>query len=77
LITATVGQAIEHQVTARAGQGQGQVRFELADGPDGLMLRPEGKLTSTVPASLAGDDVTADSFRGIEASGKGPGRLRD
>jgi hypothetical protein len=65
LITAKVGQAIEHQVTARAGQGQ--VRFELADGP----------VTSTVPASLAGDDVTADSFRGIEASGKGPGRLRD
>ncbi len=56
-VNATPGRTLEHQIVARSSRGK--VRFELADGPDGLPVAPDGKLTFAVPATLAGGQVSA------------------
>jgi len=56
-LLATAGQALEHQVVARSKKGG--ITFTLTNGPNGLKLAPDGKLTWTVPQRLKDDEVMA------------------
>ncbi len=55
-ILASAGQAIEHQVVAWSKKGD--LSYELAAGPDGMDVTPDGKLTWSVPRRLGSDEVT-------------------
>jgi hypothetical protein len=56
-VLAKAGETLEHQIVARSKSGK--VRFELVEGPAGLQVQPDGKVTFLVPDSLEGGEVTA------------------
>ena len=55
LLTAAAGTKLEHQIIARSRKGR--ITYTLTDGPDGLKVTPEGKLTWSVPDRLKGVTV--------------------
>ena len=57
LLVATPGQKLEHQVVVKSRKGG--VTYTLANGPDGLSVSPEGKITWLVPKELARQDARA------------------
>ena len=56
-MAATPGRKLEHQVVARSKKGG--LTYAVANGPDGLGVAADGKITWLVPKELAGKDVQA------------------
>jgi hypothetical protein len=67
-VAATAGRKLEHQVVARSKKGG--VKFSLSDGPEGMSVASDGKLTWMVPEKLKGEDavavVRADGAAGLQ-----------
>jgi len=57
VLAARVGQKLEHQIMAKSKHGG--LSFGIAEGPQGLSLGPEGKVTWVPPRTLRGDEVNA------------------
>ena len=56
-LAVTPGQKLEHQIVARSKKGG--LTYAVANGPDGLAVTADGKITWLVPKELAGKDVQA------------------
>ena len=56
-VAATAGQKLDHQIVARSPKGG--ITYKLADGPDGLDVTSDGKVTWIVPDGQRGADLTA------------------
>jgi len=57
VLAAKVGQKLEHQIVAKSKKGG--LSFSLAEGPQGLTVGPEGKVTWLPPQTLRGEEVNA------------------
>ncbi len=57
LLVATPGQKLEHQIVVKSRKGG--ITYTLANGPDGLSVTPEGKITWLVPKGHARQDAKA------------------
>ena len=57
ILQAKLGQTLEHRIVAKSKSGK--VTFNLADGPEGLKVEPDGKVTFAVPKTLDKGEATA------------------
>jgi hypothetical protein len=56
-LAATPGRKLEHQVVARSKKGG--LTYAVANGPDGLGMAADGKITWLVPKEFSGKEVQA------------------